>query len=109
MEIMRGCAFFSQSSLPACSSWTLARTLVPWFMHSVWQRYDAFTGHVGTGGSGSARVCTVISALKRLVTKRPALPVISMQMRGIGEPANDTPAVSVFPYSTPAGLRCSYC
>src|SRR6266702_1228993 len=69
------------------------------FMRSVWQPHDAFPG------DGDTR--TRVFALNRLVTKCPALLGISMQMRGISEPANDTPthASSQFAYSTPMGLR----
>ena len=61
------------------------------YMRSVWMNYDASVGDVDTGGSGSARVFTLlISALKRLVTSRPALLGISTQMQGVGVPMNDT-------------------
>jgi hypothetical protein len=59
-------------------------------MRGVWMNYDASAGDIDTGGSSSARVFThLISALKRLVTSRPALLGISTQMQGIGVPAND--------------------
>ena len=60
-------------------------------MRGVWQSYDASTGEVEAGGSGSARVFTLlISSLKRLVTSRPALLGVSTQMQGVGVPVNDT-------------------
>ncbi len=60
-------------------------------MRGIWQSYDASAGDIDTGGSGSARVFThLISALKRLVTSRPALLGVSTQMHGVGVPANDT-------------------
>ena len=61
------------------------------FMRGVWQSYDASAGEVEAGGSGSARVFTLlISSLKRLVTSRPALLGVSTQMQGVGVPVNDT-------------------
>jgi hypothetical protein len=60
-------------------------------MRGVWESYDASAGEVEAGGSGSARVFTLlISSLKRLVTSRPALLGISTQMQGVGVPVNDT-------------------
>jgi hypothetical protein len=44
------------------------------FMHGVWQCYDASAADGDTGSASSAHVFTLlISALKRLVTSRPAL------------------------------------
>jgi hypothetical protein len=61
------------------------------FMRRIWESHDASAGEVETGGSGSARVFTLlISSLKRLVTSRPALLGVSVQMQGVGVPANDT-------------------
>ncbi|KAF8260132.1 hypothetical protein EI94DRAFT_1749458 [Lactarius quietus] len=55
------------------------------FMRRVWENYDASVSEVDNGGSGSARVFTLlISALKRLVTSRPALLGVSTQMHGVG-------------------------
>lgn len=70
------------------------------FMRRIWQSYDASVGDVDTGGSSSARVFTLlISALKRLVTSRPALLGVSTQMQGVGVPAND-----MLPHSSSHGL-----
>ncbi len=60
------------------------------FMRGVWQRYDALATDGDTVSTSGARVFTLlISALKRLVTSRPALLGVSAQMHGVGVPASD--------------------
>jgi hypothetical protein len=59
-------------------------------MCGVWQRYNALATDGDTGSASSARVFTIlISALKRLVTSRPAMLGVSAQMCGVGVPAGD--------------------
>ncbi|KAH9049815.1 hypothetical protein EDB83DRAFT_2543167 [Lactarius deliciosus] len=75
------------------------------FMRGVWQSYDASAGDIDTGGSGNARVFTyLISALKRLVTSRPALLGVSAQMQGVGVPTNDTLPHSSHSLDSVAGM-----
>ncbi|KAI9435094.1 hypothetical protein H4582DRAFT_1817945 [Lactarius indigo] len=75
------------------------------FMRGVWQSYDASASDVDAGGSGSARVFTyLISALKRLVTSRPALLGVSAQMQGVGVPTNDTLPHSSHSLDSVAGM-----
>ncbi|KAH9169937.1 hypothetical protein EDB89DRAFT_1853941 [Lactarius sanguifluus] len=75
------------------------------FMRGVWQNYDASAGDIDTGGSGNARVFTyLISALKRLVTSRPALLGVSAQMQGVGVPTNDTLPHSSHSLDSVAGM-----
>ncbi|KAH8990427.1 hypothetical protein EDB86DRAFT_3244911 [Lactarius hatsudake] len=58
-----------------------------------------------TGDSGNARVFTYhISALKRLVTSRPALLGVSAQMQGVGVPTNDTLPHSSHSLDSAAGM-----
>ena len=74
-------------------------------MRGVWLNYDASSGDIDTGGSGSARVFTLlISALKRLVTSRPALLGVSTQMQGVGVPTNDIPHSSSHSLDSVAGM-----
>lgn len=47
-------------------------------MRSFWERYDA-------GETGSKVFTTLITALKRLVTEKPALLGVSLQMSGVGD------------------------
>ena len=59
-------------------------------MCGVWLRYNALATDGDTGSASSARVFTIlISALKRLVTSRPAMLGVSAQMCGVGVPAGD--------------------
>ncbi|KAH9013194.1 hypothetical protein EDB84DRAFT_1533406 [Lactarius hengduanensis] len=75
------------------------------FMRGVWQSYDASAGDSDSGGSGNARVFTyLISALKRLVTSRPALLGVSAQMQGVGVPTNDTLPHSSHSLDSVAGM-----
>ncbi|KAF8267460.1 hypothetical protein EI94DRAFT_1730637 [Lactarius quietus] len=75
------------------------------FMRRVWENYDASVSEVDNGGSGSARVFTLlISALKRLVTSRPALLGVSTQMHGVGVPTHDTLPHSSHSLDSVAGM-----
>ena len=60
-------------------------------MRSVQQCYNALATEGDTSCASGARVFTLlISALKCLVTSRPALLGFSSQMHGVGEHANDS-------------------
>ena len=70
------------------------------FIRGVWQRYDALATDGDTGNSSRARVFTLlISALKRLVTSRPAMLGVSAQMHGVGVPASDSQSHLHSPHS----------
>ena len=59
-------------------------------MCGVWQRYNALATDGDTGSASSARVFTIlISALKCLVTSRPAVLGVSVHMCGVGVPTGD--------------------
>ena len=51
-------------------------------MRNVWARYDA-------EGSGSKVFSALVTALKRLVTEKPALLGVNTQMLGVGVPPPD--------------------
>ncbi|KAF9233451.1 guanine nucleotide exchange factor in Golgi transport N-terminal-domain-containing protein [Melanogaster broomeanus] len=78
MEIMRG----------LCSDAELIRNM--------WDRYDAQQ-------SGSKVFTSLISALKRLVTEKPALLGVSSQMLGVGAPSNTAEGTSALSYGLDVG------
>ena len=61
------------------------------YLRSLWQRYDAVVTDSDTGAASGARVFTLfISTLQRLVTSRPSLLGVSVQMQGVGVPPSDS-------------------
>ena len=69
-------------------------------MRSIWQRYDALAADSDTSSAPGACVFSLlISALKRLVTSRPALLGVSAQMHGVGVPASDSQSHLHSPHS----------
>jgi hypothetical protein len=82
-----------------CVFWTYYIQLYPLdrlcndaeLMRSIWVRYDApaLESH-----SGSKVFMSLITALKRLLTEKPALLGVGTQMFGIGVPSTDDAATS---------------
>lgn len=71
-------------------------------MRNVWDRYDA-QSQGPDPSSGSKVLTTLISALQRLVTEKPALLGVGTQMGGVGVSHNDGYAGYMSPSASSSG------
>jgi len=89
MEIMRGCVFLSFYTTSRCSLFVNRLCSDAELIRNMWARYDAEQ-------SGSKVFTSLITALKRLITEKPALLGVGSQMFGVGVSSHpgDIPASS---------------
>lgn len=105
MEIMRGCVFdtyyFLNVSRLICLYYLYRLCTDAELIRNVWERYDAQE-------SGSNVFTSLITALKRLITEKPALLGVGSQMFGVGVPShvgeNVSSSSSTFDVGAVAGM-----